>query len=196
MMRRCSPGLPRTYAGRHVGVVDSREEEELEAEEAPVVGPSPSGRVLIAEIPRAGGRWKQANFDLRTFRGFFGVRPDTVRRVVLQHVDESGELGALESRQSVSVRSQNYRFELAAAAGLQYPVAGCPIAVFVEIAPRTYRYRLLMPGDPRYRTADALLRREWKGRRDRMRRVISTTDLLWQAWPDSPLWRMPLEVDD
>ncbi len=184
-VRRAMPGRP----------APAREEEDLEAEEEPMIDLAPSHRVLIAEIPRAGGRWKQANFDLDTFREFFGVRPDTVRRVVFQPVDESGELGALESRPSVSVRSKNYRFELEAAAGLPYPVAGRPIAVFVEIAPRTYRYQLLMPTDPHYGTVDAFLGHEWTGRSDRMRRVRTTTDLLRPSWPDSPLWRMPLEID-
>lgn len=152
--------------------------------------------VLVAEIPRAASRWNQANFDLNTFRNFFGAQPGTVRRIVLQHVDATGALGPLEPRPSVSVRSRNFRFELEAAAGLPYPNAGRPIAVFVRIAPRTFRYRLLMPSDPHHAILDAFLVRMWIGRPDRMRRVITNTDAIQQAWPDSPLWQMPLEVQD
>ncbi len=153
-------------------------------------------RVLVAEIPRASGRWKQANFDLRSFRDFFGAQPGTVQRIVLQHVDDTGALGRLETRPSVAVKSRNFRFELDAAAGLPYPAAGRPIAIFVEIAARTFRYRLLMPDDAQHRIMAAFFDTMWKGRADRMRRAITTADVLRQAWPDSPLWEAPLEVQD
>jgi hypothetical protein len=152
--------------------------------------------VLVAEIPAGGGRWNQANFDLHSFQNFFGVQTGAVRRVVLQHVDSSGVLCALEKRPSVAVKSRNFRFELEAASGLPYPTTGRPIAVFVRIAARTFRYRLLMPGDPQHAIVSAFLDTVWDGRPDRMRRIITTTEVIRQAWPDSPLWRMPLEVQD
>jgi hypothetical protein len=173
------------------------EEAELEAPEEPPAVPTQSLRVLVAEIPRGSTRWNQANFDIGSFRNFFGAQPGgVVQRIVLQHVDANGVPGSLESRPSVSVKSHNFRFELEAAAGLPYPEADRPIAVFVEIAPRTFRYRLLMPNDPQYRIINAFLDSIAGGRTDRMRRVITNTDKLQQAWPDSPLWRLPLEMDD
>jgi hypothetical protein len=178
------------------GRAPTPEEEEREAPEELPTGLTQLRRVLVAEIPRASGRWNQANFDLNSFRNFFGAEPGVVQRVVLQHVDAAGVLGSLETRPSVSVKSRNFRFELVAAAGLTYPRAGRPIAVFIEIAPRTFRYRLLMPRDPQHRIMDAFLDTIWTGPSDRMRRVITTTDVVQQAWPDSPLWRMPLEVDE
>lgn len=172
------------------------EEAGFEAAEEPPAVPTQLLRVLVAEIPRGSGRWNQANFDLNSFQNFFGAQPGVVQRIVLQHVDADGVPGSLESRPSVSVPSRNFRFELKAAARLPYPEEGRPIAVFVEIAPRTFRYRLLMPNDPQYMVMNAFLDTMWTGRSDRMRRVITTTDELQQAWPDSPLWRMPLEVED
>ena len=152
--------------------------------------------VLMAEIPKSKDRWKQANFDLETFRTFFGAEPGQFRRIVLQHVNAAGELEALETRPSVSVKSQNYRFELDAAAGLDYPANGRPIGVFVRIAPRMFRYRLMMPNDPDYKIVNAILDSMWKGRVDRMKRVPTNTDFLREAWPNSPLWKVPLEVQD
>lgn len=152
--------------------------------------------VLLAEIPAGGDRWNQANFDLETFRTFFGAEPGLFRRVVLQHVDASGKLEAVENRQSVSVKSQNYRFELDAAAGKAYPTNGRPIGVFIRLAPRTFRYRLLMPSDPGYTVVNVALQSMWKGRADRMRRVTTTTDVLATIWPNSPLWVKPLEIED
>lgn len=172
------------------------EEEEREVAEEPPVGPTLVHRVLVAEIPRASDRWNQANFDLNSFRTFFGAQPGRVQRIVLQHVDASGAPGPLETRPSVSVRSRNFRFELEAAAGLSYPRLGRPIAVFVEIGPRTFRYRLLMPSDPQHRIMNAFLDTISTGRSDRMRRVITTTDVVRQTWPDSSLWRLPLQVEE
>lgn len=150
---------------------------------------------LVAEIPKSDVRWQQANFDLDNFKHFFGAQPGASQRVVFQHVDSSGALGTLESRPSVAVKSQNYRFELDAARGLAYPAKGRPIGVFVKIAPRFFRYRLLMPSDPDYSVVSAFLKQAYAGRADRMRRVRTTTDVLREVWPGSPLWRVPLEVE-
>jgi hypothetical protein len=180
---------------RRAIIEEEIEQQEADGEDEPVIK-IPTYDVLLAEIPRGGDRWNQANFDLDTFRNFFGAEPGEFRRIVLQHVDATGELGAVENRQSVSVRSQNYRFELDAAAGLDYPANGRPVGVFVKIAARTFRYRLMMPNDPDYPMVKAILDVQWKGRADRMRRVVTTTDLVRQAWPDSPLWATALEVQD
>lgn len=192
VLARAALNVPRRRPARAV----AETKEESEAGEVPLPVHPQSYRVLVAEIPRASNRWNQANFDLNSFQNFFGAQPGTVRRVVLQHVDASGLLGALETRPSVAVRSRNFRFELEAAAGLAYPISGRPIAVFVEIAPRTFRYRLLMPSDPQHGIMNAFLNTMSQSRNDRMRRVITTTDAVQQAWPDSPLWQSPLEIEE
>lgn len=75
--------------------------------------------VLIAEIPRSGDRWKQANFDIDTFQNFFGATPgDNSQRILLRNINDDLSLSEIEVRPSVSVVSQNYRFELDAASGL------------------------------------------------------------------------------
>lgn len=169
-------------------------ETELETVSEPV--PTESLQVLVAEIPRAAGRRNQANFDLESFRNFFGARPGKVHRVILQSVDSSGALGRLENRPSVSVKSRNFRFELEAASGLRYPNAGRPIGVFVRIAPGTFRYFLSMPGQPDHSILESFLSSNWNGRSDRVRRIITDTRTLTQVWPNSPLWVSPLEVQD
>ena len=84
--------------------------------------------VLIAEIPRSSGRWQQANFDRDNFISFFGAVPDFTRLVILNEVKLDGSLGVLEERPSIASRSQNYRFELSATRGLDYPDQGRPTA--------------------------------------------------------------------
>lgn len=144
--------------------------------------------VLIAEIPRGGNRWTSAGFDLKNYEAFFGAKVGTQRRIVLQHVNPDGSLGDVESRPSVAVKSHNYRFELGAASGLPYPTRGAPIGVFVKVAVRTFRYRLLMPGDSDYRLVSRILDEKWVGRSGEMRRVPMSASDLRDAWPDSPLW--------
>lgn len=148
--------------------------------------------VLIAEIPKAGDRWAQANFDLENYEGFFGARAGTQRRIALHHVDASGNLGDVESRPSVEVASQNYRFELAAARGIAYPTAGSPVGVFLRLRTGEFLYSLLLPGDDGYPQINALLDATWQGRADRKRRVRLSVEQVQAAWPDSSLWRVAL----
>lgn len=148
--------------------------------------------VLVAEIPRAGDRWAQANFDLDNYEGFFGAKVGSQRRISLHNVDSAGAVGEVESRPSVEVVSQNYRFELAAARGLAYPTAGSPIGVFLRLATGEFLYSLLLPGDPGYADIDQLLAAHWHGRADRKRRVRFNADQVRNAWPDSSLWTVAL----
>lgn len=109
---------------------------------------SDSAEVLIAEIPKSKSRWKQANFDVKTFEEFFGgSRHDSSRRIVMRVVLADGDLGEIENRPCVPVASDNYRVELAAAAGLPYPPEGRPVGIFVKISVRMFLYCLSMPGD-------------------------------------------------
>lgn len=148
----------------------------------------PDDTVLIAEIPRGGNRWNQANFDLDNYKNFFGAKKDTQRRMIFQHVDRNGKLGELESRPSIAVKSRNWRFELDAGAGLTYPAKNRPIGVFVRVATRNFRYHLLMPRRAGYAKVLAFLRQRWTGLSGRVRRVRVEARELQKAWPDAKLW--------
>jgi hypothetical protein len=128
--------------------------------------------VLIAEIPRSGDRWKQANFDINTFQNFFGATPgDNSQRILLRNINDDLSLSSIEIRPSVSVVSQNYRFELDAASGLLYPVEGKPIGVFIKLTTRMFLYHLYMPTHPLYGEISDWLNTNWTGRNDRMKRI-------------------------
>lgn len=162
---------------------------ESEEDAAEIAIAEPQDEVLIAQIPRASDRWNQANFDKETFETFFGAEPDSQQRIFLYHTELDGSYSDVpESRPSVAVKSHNYRFELAAAAGLEYPAAARPIAVFVRVALRTYRYRLLMPGDPHYLNVAAFLEANCPVKGNRVRRYKTDVATIRAAWPDSPLW--------
>lgn len=129
------------------------EEEPLEVEVSIAEGwnYTEDSEVLLAEIPRSGNRWKQANFDIHTFQTFFGATPgDNSQRVLLRSLNEDTSLSSIEVRPSVSVKSQNYRFELEAASGLPYPANGRPIGVFIQLTTRMFLYHLFMPNHALY----------------------------------------------
>lgn len=120
--------------------------------------------VLVSEVPRSGNRWQQVNFHQATYESFFGAKVDVQRRMLFQWIKPSGELGVTERRPSVEVISSNYRFELDAAKGKDYPTDGTPpIGVYLRIAERTFLYDLIMPGDAQYNELSELLRSNWKG---------------------------------
>ncbi|PHS76013.1 MAG: hypothetical protein COB19_01515 [Porticoccus sp.] len=134
---------------------------------------STSSRVLLAEIPRSGDRWKQANFDINTFRDFFGATPgDNSQRILLRNVLDDSSLGPIEVRQSVSVQSQNYRFELDAATGLAYPSGGAPIGIFIKLSTRLFLYHIFMPSSAIYPELRRWMIEKWSGRTDRMKRIV------------------------
>jgi hypothetical protein len=153
-----------------------------------VTVPKPNLIVLMAELPKGSGRWKQANFDKDNFQGFFGLTiGNKVQHISLQHVAADGSLGLVESRPGVSVKSHNYRLELAAASGLQYP-SRAPIGVFIRTTTDTFRYRLLMPTDPEFAIVSGFMASHWAGLPGRKRRVLTDTHTLRRNWPNSPLW--------
>lgn len=133
--------------------------------------------LLIAEIPKSGNRWKQANFDSDTYENYFGGSKETSTKVILlKHVDPlTGSLEDLEERPCVAVKSVNYRIELQAASNLDYPLHHSPIAIFIKIAERTFIYSLYMPEHPIYNELNTWVEDNWikKGKRqDRKCRLV------------------------
>jgi hypothetical protein len=93
----------------------------------------------------------------------------------------------VEVRQSVSVKSQNYRIELSAAGNQPYPAGGPPIGVFLRTGNRRFLYRLVMPADSAYQTVSGILAALWTGASGRMRRITLSAADLRQRWPKAPL---------
>jgi HKD family nuclease len=163
---------------------------EAGVEELEDAGPQPdlASEVLIAEIPKGSTRWNQANFDLATFTNYFGAMPGSAHSVFLFNIDKSGTLPeAPEHRPAVAVKSRNFRFELEAAAHLDYPANGRPIAVFVRVAARTFWYELLMPGQATHTAVAAYLEKNHPIAAGRVRRVTIPFALLQKIVPKLPL---------
>lgn len=150
------------------------EEYVVEEADEKAVEESASGesKILLAEIPKAAGRWNQANFSLEVFKDFFQLAPGTYHRVILTPISDKGNAGQKEVRQSVSVKSQNYRVELGLAAGKSYPANGRPIGVFLRTGTRRFRYRLLMPSNKEHRKVSKYLSKLSSASASRMKREI------------------------
>ena len=162
--------------------VDAVEEVVADIEEEFALNP-----VLIAEVPKSGDRWQQINFDLKSYQEYFGVKKSATKYVRFYEVHPDGTLGSAEDRQSVSVVSQNFRFEVGAAHGKPYPTKGHPILVFEKTDEDTFNYILLMPGQADHKLIQTYLDNNYT-RTSKKLRVQMTAGDLKKAWPACPLF--------
>lgn len=155
-----------------------------------------SDRILVAEVPKSGTRWKQVNFDKDSFQNFFGAVPNGMAGtylILLKEVDNQGNLASTESRPSVSVASHNFRFEVNAATGLPYPNGNKrPLLIFTEVSTRSFLYELIMPGDSRY-TEVAKFVSNWKKTNNQNKavtRIITDVKDIKPCTPNLGLWKV------
>jgi hypothetical protein len=144
-------------------------------------------RVLVAEVPDAGGRWSQSHLNAAVIQEYFRITNLVAQRVYLTHIDSGGLRGEERVRQVVySTANKNYKVEISAAKGKDYPTAGRPMLLFRERQVRCFDYMLLMPGDAGYNEVVALsaaLPTLGRG----VRRSITDLASLRRAWPACPL---------
>ena len=146
-------------------------------------------KILIAEIPGSTNRrWSQANFDVTTFREYFGGLPgiNGIYRLIMRNVLWDGGLGETKIRPTVSVASSNYRIELANPDRRQYPSEGKPIGVFAKIAERTFMYMLVFPEQSDHEKLHELVCKH-RERTDRLVRYQTTVAELQETVPLLPL---------
>ncbi len=143
--------------------------------------------ILVAEVPRSENRWKQVNFDKKTFQEFFGVTLGKKKTVQFYPVRADGSYGPAETRHAVAVASQNYRFEIGAAASLPYPAAGHPILIFEKLSENEFSYVLLMPKQPDHALIQGFLDDNYGKTGNQKRRIMMTAGELSAAWPQCPL---------
>lgn len=167
-------------------IVEAAAEAVVEAEEVPAAAVD---RVLVAQVPAAGGRWHQVHFNQEVIGRFFQVQADSTQRVYLVETRADGTRADEEVRPCIySQSNKNYKIELAAKRQEDYPDDGVPIAVFRELHARSFEYMLVMPGEAGH--AELLELTETLPKVGRgLPRVITDTDAIGAAWPDCPLLR-------
>lgn len=133
---------------------------------------------LVAEVPGAGGRWKQVHFNIEVMRRFFHLGQSNANSVTLERIDAGGLLVTRTSRQLVfSDANSNSKLEFDFG-GIAYPSgASKPILIAVEASYLTFRYRLLMPGDPGYAQMASLLLAGSSVGRGVLRRIVTLDDV-------------------
>ena len=148
-------------------------------------------RILIAQVPAAGGRWAQVHFNTYVVQKYFRITDQKTQRVYVSHIAADGSRSEVEVRPVIySQTNKNHKIEIGAARGLEYTVGNPPILVFRERQLRTFDYMLLMPDEEGYAALIDLTRRLTslgKG----FPRVITDLSTLSKAWPNCPLLTMP-----
>jgi hypothetical protein len=190
-----SRGAARAGRARPRGRVRAEEAEEAVAaatEESALpeeVAPEATGddRMLVAEVPKAGGRWQQVHFNEDVTRLYFRASPHSSDRVVLYRLEPGGGLVREAARPVIlSGTNLNHRIEFGSHRGVAYPDSGRPLLVLREIGLRTHTYAMLMPGEPGHAEMERFLSSHPSVGRG-MRRVISNRSEVSRFWPGLPL---------
>ena len=142
--------------------------------------------VMVAQVPKAGGRWHQVHFNVDVGKEFFRVSVGETHTLRLQWIDRTGKPLSQVTRPLVfSHTNRNYRVEFDFDVE-DYPTTDRPLLLIVELGLRRFRYLLLMPDDVGYDEMKELNERMpsvGKG----VRRVITNLDEVELAWPSCPL---------
>lgn len=154
------------------------------------IEPAPAAefdRILIAQVPRAGGRWAQVHLNTEVVRVYFRITDYMTQRAYLTHVAPDGVRAEVEVRPCVYSRTnKNHKIEIGAARGQDYPHDAHPVLIFRERQLRAFDYMLLMPGEAGYGPlVDLTERLPSLGRG--FPRVMTDMDTLAASWPDCPL---------
>lgn len=153
--------------------------------------------VLLAEIPKNGNRMSQVNFDKKSFEEFFGATcgENGVYRILFRNVKADGSLEKIEVRQSVSVESHNYRFELDAAKGVVYPEgAKRPIGVFAKVSDRDFLYEIVMPNNQVYQQVVSVMSNKQSDTRA-LKRLTYICSEIYKDTSDLAIWKR-LDIED
>lgn len=142
--------------------------------------------VLIAEIG-GGPRWKQVNFPVDIFENFFGAeRGNNNYSIELMNIAKDGTLGEVETRQAVSVKSKNYRFEINCVETQgKYPGENKrPIGLFVKLDNQEFVYQVLMSGDKGYKKIKDYLYSESNNSARELKRAIVHIEAIHAIYPE------------
>ena len=156
-------------------------------------------RILLAQVPKAGGRWAQVHFNAKVIRDYFRLNRLDMERVYLTSVSADATRGVMVARPCIfsAVSNRNYKIEIGAAKHLEYPIFDDknprpPLLIFRERQLRTYDYMLLMPGEDGYNVVLDLSNKLPSPGRG-FQRPITDMATLRGVWRDCPLLQVAEE---
>lgn len=142
--------------------------------------------VLVAQVPKAGGRWHQVHFNMDVGRRFFRVEEGEDKSVNIERLGSTGKVLGSDTRRLVLGVNRNYRLEFDFSPAEDYPSESRPLIVIVELGLRRFRYVTLMPGEPgheeMYRITESV-----DSIGGGLPRVMTTLDEVELRWPGCPL---------
>ena len=149
-------------------------------------------RILLAQVPSAGGRWAQVHFNAHVIEDYFRLTRLDTERIYLTRVFGDATRDEVEVRRCVfsADSNRNHKIEVGAAKEFDYPDDGRPILIFRERQLRTHDYMLLMPGEDGYGAVLELSDRLPSPGRGLPRPVTDVAELA-NTWRDCPLLHMP-----
>lgn len=103
------------------------------------------------------------------------------------NIEQDGTLGSVEIRQAVTVRSNNFRFEIKCKeTDGKYPENGKrPIGLFIKLGDAEFLYQVLMPDYPAYVKIRNYLTLEAKSKRaNELKRVIVDVEAIHALYPE------------
>ncbi len=144
-------------------------------------------RVLIAQVPAAGGRWRQIHYNADVIAQFFQAQANSNHRIFLKEVRLDGTLGPDEVRPVVySSANKNYKIEVSSRLDSDYPDEGKPIIVMREVGVRNFLYMLVLPEDASYDAIDNFLENNPSVGQG-VKRIITDSQNLSNIWNNCPL---------
>ena len=143
---------------------------------------------LIAEVPGAGGRWKQVHFNQEVMRRFFHLEPDKAKSISLERITSDGRVQSRVSRGLVfSSANSNPKIEFDFDPLPAYPIGEeRPLLAIVEADYLNFRFRLVMPGSDGYPGLQRLLAAGASVGKGVRRRIV-TLDDVEAYWPTAGL---------
>jgi HKD family nuclease len=159
------------------------------AEPAEVELPVASPQILVRVIPFAKGRTSQVHFTKQIVEDFFGLDIEKGGSLRVQQVQPSQEPQPIEERNLVYSKksNRNPKIELTGARVLDesYPTGNKrPMIIMERIAPHSYRYMLLLPGDAGYREVSRASGLQPRGQA--LAYWITDLDSLLEVWSAYP----------
>lgn len=142
--------------------------------------------ILVAEIG-GGDRWRQVNFPISIFENFFGAhKGDNSYTIELQNISKDGIIGELETRQAVTVKSQNYRFEIKCTeTSGPYPGKDKrPIGIYIKLDSSRFLYQVLLPEDSACQKVREYLYMESKSQPRELKRAIVDVEGIHAVYPE------------